>query len=43
MAEYNWATLGCGVIAHQLADAMKAKGRTLYSVANRRNDSSTDN
>lgn len=25
MAEFNWATLGCGVIAHQLADAMKAK------------------
>ena len=38
MAEYNWATLGCGVIAHQLADAMKAKGRTLYSVANRTYD-----
>ena len=38
MAEYNWATLGCGVIAHQLADAMKAKGRALYSVANRTYD-----
>ena len=38
MAEYNWAILGCGVIAHQLADAMKAKGRTLYSVANRTYD-----
>ena len=38
MAEFNWATLGCGVIAHQLADAMKAKGRTLYSVANRTYD-----
>lgn len=35
MTEYNWATLGCGVIAHQLAEAMQAKGRTLYSVANR--------
>ena len=31
MAEYNWAILGCGVIAHQLADAMKAKGRTLLT------------
>ena len=38
MAEYNWAILGCGVIAHQLADAMKAKGRALYSVANRTYD-----
>ena len=38
MAEYNWAILGCGVIAHQLAYAMKAKGRALYSVANRTYD-----
>ncbi|MDD3279868.1 MAG: Gfo/Idh/MocA family oxidoreductase [Lachnospiraceae bacterium] len=35
MREYNWATLGCGVIANQLAQAMEAKGRRLYSVANR--------
>lgn len=35
MAEYRWATLGCGVIANQLAQAMEAKGRKLYSVANR--------
>ena len=33
--EYRWATLGCGVIAHQLAQAMESKGRKLYSVANR--------
>ena len=26
---------GCGVIAHQLADAMQQEGRTLYGVANR--------
>ena len=31
MAEYNWATLGCGVIAHQLADAMKAKDQLVKS------------
>lgn len=33
--EYRWATLGCGVIAHQLAQAMEKQGRKLYSVANR--------
>ncbi|MDO4295954.1 MAG: Gfo/Idh/MocA family oxidoreductase [bacterium] len=35
MREYRWATLGCGVIAHQLAEALQAQGRSLYSVANR--------
>lgn len=35
MKEYNWATLGCGVIANQLAQAMESKGRKLYAVANR--------
>ncbi len=33
--EYRWATLGCGVIANELAQAMESKGRKLYSVANR--------
>lgn len=35
MREYNWATLGCGVIANELACAMEKQGRKLYSVANR--------
>lgn len=35
MKNYNWATLGCGVIANQLAAAMQKEGRKLYSVANR--------
>lgn len=35
MKQYNWATLGCGVIANELALAMKKQGRRLYSVANR--------
>ena len=35
MREYNWVTLGCGVIANQLAQAMEQKGRKLYGVANR--------
>ncbi len=33
--EYRWATLGCGVIAHELARAMEKQGRKLYAVANR--------
>ncbi|MFA9465473.1 MAG: Gfo/Idh/MocA family protein [Velocimicrobium sp.] len=35
MKEYRWATLGCGVIANQLAVAMQKQGRTLYGVGNR--------
>ena len=35
MGELRWATLGCGVIANQLAEALERKGRKLYSVANR--------
>ncbi|MDO4976129.1 MAG: Gfo/Idh/MocA family oxidoreductase [Eubacteriales bacterium] len=33
--QYNWATLGCGVIANELAVAMAKRGQKLYSVANR--------
>ncbi|MBP2622102.1 Gfo/Idh/MocA family protein [Streptococcus panodentis] len=32
---YNWATLGTGVIANELAQALEALGGRLYSVANR--------
>ncbi len=35
MKTYNWVSLGCGVIANQLAEAMQQEGRTLYGVANR--------
>ena len=35
MKQLNWATLGCGVIANELAHALSKEGRTLYSVANR--------
>lgn len=35
MRQYNWATLGCGVIANELAQAMEKRGRRLYAVANR--------
>ena len=32
---YNWATLGTGVIANELAQALQQLGGKLYSVANR--------
>ena len=36
--KYNWATLGTGVIANELAQALEALGGKLYSVANRTYD-----
>lgn len=38
MRELNWATLGCGVIANELAAALAKQNRRLYSVANRTHD-----
>ncbi|MDO4617529.1 MAG: Gfo/Idh/MocA family oxidoreductase [Lachnospiraceae bacterium] len=38
MIRYNWATVGCGVIANELAQALEAQGGRLYSVANRTYD-----
>lgn len=38
MIKYRWATLGCGVIANQLAQVLQAQGSSLYSVANRTHD-----
>ena len=38
MIKYRWATLGCGVIANKLAQALQAQGSNLYSVANRTHD-----
>lgn len=35
MPQYRWATLGCGVIGNELAQAMKNLGGNLYSVGNR--------
>ena len=35
MREYRWASIGCGVIAEQLAEAMEQKNTTLYAIANR--------
>ena len=33
--ELNWAVLGCGVIANEMATGLSGKGRILYGVANR--------
>ena len=33
--QYKWATLGTGVIANELVQALQAMGGNLYSVANR--------
>lgn len=33
--KYNWATIGTGVIANELAKALESRGDKLYSVANR--------
>ena len=38
MKTFNCATLGCGVIANELAQAMQSRGQKLYSVANRTHD-----
>ena len=35
MKPYRWVSIGCGVIANELAQAMAAEGRTLYGIANR--------
>lgn len=35
MKQYNWAVLGCGVIANELAQTLEKQGRRLHSVANR--------
>lgn len=35
MAELNWAVLGTGVIANEMAQALKNMDRTLYGVCNR--------
>ena len=38
MNELNWAVLGTGVIANEMAQALHNMGRTLYGVCNRTND-----
>ncbi|HFI0468364.1 TPA: Gfo/Idh/MocA family protein [Streptococcus suis] len=40
--QYKWATLGTGVIANELVQALQAMGGNLYSVANRTYDKSVE-
>ena len=42
MKEYRWATLGCGVIANQLAEALAKQGRTLYAIEDMFTDDNVD-
>lgn len=39
--EINWAVIGCGVIANEMALAFQKAGRLLYSVANRTHEKAT--
>ena len=36
--ELNWAVLGCGVIANEMAQALEHMGKHLYAVGNRTNE-----
>ena len=38
MKSLNWAVLGVGVIANEMAQALHRQGKTLYAVANRTHD-----
>lgn len=40
--ELNWAVIGCGVIANEMAQGLHKMGRTLYSVANRTHEKAVD-
>ena len=37
--ELNWAVLGCGVIANEMAQALEHMGKHLYAVGNTREGS----
>ena len=34
-SQLNWAVIGCGVIARQMAEGLNKMGKSLYSIANR--------
>lgn len=38
----NWAVIGCGVIANEMAQGLSIMNRTLYSVANRTHEKALD-
>ena len=38
----NWAVIGCGVIANEMAQGLSKMDRTIYSVANRTYEKAVD-
>ena len=38
--EFNWAILGTGVVANEMANALKKAGKSIYAVGNRTQQSS---
>ena len=42
MNKLNWAVLGTGVVANQMAQAMQDVGRKLYAVGNRTHSKAVD-
>ena len=34
--EFNWAILGTGVVANEMANALKKAGKSIYAVGNRK-------
>ena len=38
----NWAVLGTGVIANQMAEALQKMGKNLYAVGNRTHQKAVD-
>ena len=38
----NWAVLGCGVIANEMAAALKKMGKRLYGVGNRTHEKAVE-
>ena len=42
MDKLNWAVLGTGVVANQMAQAMQDVGRKLYAVGNRTHSKAVD-
>ena len=40
--EFNWAILGTGVVANEMANAWKKAGKSIYSVGNRTHSKTVD-
>ena len=40
--EFNWAILGTGVVANEMANALKKAGKSIYAVGNRTHSKAVD-